>query len=113
LPTLIQVSGQSLLNPVWQTLAAMYILATASNQMKPGRSRTRNSASADGDQPAQLIRIDVFAIKTQSIPNRSMVRCVKPKSVPPRLPDFVEPVKANLVASMQSSDPKEVPASSE
>ena len=35
----------------------------------------------------------------------SRVRCVKPKSVPPRLPDFVESMKAKLVTSMPSGDP--------
>jgi hypothetical protein len=35
----------------------------------------------------------VFAIKTQSDIEGSRVRCVKPKSVPPRLPDFVESMK--------------------
>src|SRR6202030_2451511 len=36
---------------------------TASNQIKPGRSRTPNSGYAGGDQLAQLFRIDIHAAR--------------------------------------------------
>jgi hypothetical protein len=46
------VSEESIVNQVWQTLAAMYILATASNQMRPDETghATHNDNTATVDR---------------------------------------------------------------
>jgi hypothetical protein len=45
------VSEESIVNQVWQTLAAMYILATVSNQMRPdetGRATHNDNTATVG-----------------------------------------------------------------
>jgi hypothetical protein len=65
------VSEESIVNQVWQTLAAMYILATASNQMRPdeiGRATHNDNTATVGRLTIANVFDDRCLASTSTLP---------------------------------------------